>query len=293
MHINNLHPFVQWAGGKGQLLSEIRQRLPKTIERYAEPFIGGGAVLFEVLKNYHPSAVFISDINKELITAYRVVRDSVESLIQRLSRFQEEYIPMSHEDRKAYYLERRDDYNRIKVDHGLNDVECAALLLFLNKTCFNALYRVNKSGLFNVPHGSYRNPTICDAENLRLASECLKHARIVHGNYTVSWPFVNRDTFVYMDPPYRPLKTGGFTAYTEYPFGDNEQKRLADYANYLNGIGAKVMLSNSDPKNTDPKDNFFEDIYPGFTIERVWASRAINRDAKGRGKITELLIRNY
>ena len=200
-------PFLKWAGGKGQLLSEIEKYYPfedGKITKYAEPFVGGGAVLFDILSKYELEAVYISDINTELINAYKVIRDKVEPLIEMLSVMQNEYVPMDTDGRKAYYADKRARFNELKLndDDGLS-VEKAALMIFLNKTCFNGLYRVNKKGLFNVPMGAYKNPLICDAENLRCICELLKKVQIECRDYRQCAECVDKKTFVYIDPPYR------------------------------------------------------------------------------------------
>ena len=292
-------PFVKWAGGKGQLLADIRKAYPaqlgKSIKKYAEPFVGGGAVLFNVLGNYNLEAVYISDINAELMNTYLTIRDDVKSLIELLSVLQTEYLPMEDEARKTYYYKKRDRYNELKVNGDSADkLESAALLIFLNRTCFNGLYRVNRKGLFNVPMGAYKKPTICDADNLAAISSALKKVTIVCGDYRESRSFIDKDTFVYFDPPYRPLNaTSSFTSYTEDTFEDAAQRELAEYVQELDKVGACVMVSNSDPKNTNPNDNFFDDLYAQQQINRVSASRMINSNAGSRGKISELLICNY
>lgn len=290
-------PFLKWAGGKGQLLREIEAYYPfgPDITKYAEPFVGGGAVLFDILSRYDLEAVYISDINAELINTYRVVRDEIDGLIALLSRYQTEYPPLDTEARRAYYNRMRDRFNTLKTDCGTPEsVEKAALMIFLNRTCFNGLYRVNRRGLFNVPVGDYARPLICDEENLRAASECLQPATIVCGDYRESAAFIDERTFVYFDPPYRPLTdTSSFTAYTELPFDDAQQIELAQFAEEMHRKGAKIVLSNSDPKNVCAEDDFFDSIYAPRQIRRVEAARMINRNSGARGKIHELLISNF
>lgn len=290
-------PFLKWAGGKGQLLNEIKKYYPfnNGITKYAEPFVGGGAVLFDILANYDLKEIYISDINVELMNTYRIIRDNIESLIDILYSIQNEFLPMNTDDRKTYYTKMRDRFNDLKVNGDENvNIEKAALMIFLNKTCFNGLYRVNKKGLFNVPMGAYKNPLICDENNLRAASEKLQKVTIVCGDYKQSADFIDENTFVYFDPPYRPLnETSGFTAYTENLFNDEEQIELAKFVDVMNKKGAKIVVSNSDPKNTNAEDNFFEDIYANHTIKRVEANRMINSKGASRGKIKELLISNF
>lgn len=291
-------PFLKWAGGKGQLLSEIEKYYPfesKKITKYAEPFVGGGAVLFDILSKYNLESVYISDINAELINTYRIIRDDVNVLIDMLKVMQNEFVPMDTENRKMYYLAKRARFNDLKVngDETIN-IEKAALMIFLNKTCFNGLFRVNKKGLFNVPMGSYKNPMICDEDNLIAVSEKLQNVTIVCGDYREAVNFIDEDTFVYFDPPYRPITdTASFTAYTENLFNDEEQIELAKFVDDMHRKGAKVVVSNSDPKNSNINDNFFDNIYSTHKIKRVEAARMINSNSAARGKIKELLISNF
>lgn len=292
-------PFIKWAGGKGQLLPEIRKVYPKelgkNIKKYAEPFIGGGAVLFDVLSRYDLDEVYISDINKELINTYRIIRTHPDELISMLKELEKEHLSYDGTGRKEYYYKNRNRYNELKQSYkGEPCVELAALFIYLNKTCFNGLYRVNSDGLYNTPAGSYKNPLICDEKNIRNVSKALQKVRIVCGDYKESLGFIDENTFVYFDPPYRPLtETASFTAYTEGLFSDENQRELAEYVSVLSEKGAKVAISNSDPKNTNKDDNFFDDLYSEQHVDRVSATRAINSKGSGRGKISELLITNY
>lgn len=278
-------PFLKWAGGKGQLLPEIEKYYPFNngeITKYAEPFVGGGAVLFDILSKYDLDAVYISDINSDLINAYRVVRDSIDELICLLEQMQSEFADMNTDDRKTYYLSKRNRFNDLKqVEDEHFKVERAALMIFLNRTCFNGLYRVNRKGLFNVPIGSYKNPLICDETNLRAVSHKLQNVTIVCGDYRESADFIDEKTFVYFDPPYRPLTdTANFTAYTEELFNDEEQRQLAKFVDEIDKNGARILVSNSDPKNNNTNDNFFEEIYCNHTITRVEATRMINSNGQ-------------
>lgn len=291
-------PFLKWAGGKGQLLTKIKAYYSfeeGKITKYAEPFIGGGAVLFDILSKYQLDEVYISDINADLINTYKAIRDNVDEVISCLKSMEEMFLPFEIEARKNYFYQQRDKFNRLKSEaHNNFDLEKAALMIFLNKTCFNGLYRVNKKGLFNVPMGSYKKPTICDEKNLRAVSECLQNVIIVHGDYKQSDSFIDSNTFVYFDPPYRPITdSASFTAYTEYDFNDKEQIELAEFVDKINKKGAKIVISNSDPKNIDENDDFFDEIYSSHRIKRVDATRMINSNAKKRGKIKELLISNF
>ena len=294
----SVKPFLKWAGGKSQLLKEIEKYYPfdnAFITKYAEPFVGGGAVLFDVLSKYDLTDIYISDINTELINTYAIVRDHIEELIKLLKKYQLEYIPLEAEDRKSYYIAKREQFNYLKVNGNETEIiEKAALMIFLNKTCFNGLYRVNKKGLFNVPMGAYKNPLICDEKNLYAVSEKLQNVRIVCGDYRKSADFIDEHTFVYFDPPYRPLtETASFTAYTENLFNDKEQIELAEFVDSMHKKGAKIVVSNSDPKNSNTEDDFFDNIYSAHKIKRVEATRMINCNSESRGKIKELLISNF
>ncbi len=291
-------PFVKWAGGKTALLESIKKNYPKglgkEISKYCEPFVGGGAVLFDILSNYDMKEVYISDSNEELINVYKTIRNNVDELIDSLKKIENEYIPLSDNKRKEYYYEKREDYNRYILKDIVDEVYGSALFIFLNRTCFNGLYRVNKKGLFNVPMGSYKNPRICDEKNLRSISDKLKKVKIVCASYYKSYNFIDENTLVYFDPPYRPLtKTAAFTSYDKTSFDDNMQIELANYYRKVSGEGAVAILSNSDPKNIDDNDNFFDDLYKGFIINRVEAKRRINSKASKRGNVSELLITNY
>lgn len=293
-----LHPFLKWVGGKRQLLGEISKFYPFEdlhITKYAEPFIGGGAVLFDILSKYHVESVYISDLNPDLINAYVVVQNQVDDLIPLLYTYQNEFWALESDDRKKYYCARRERFNELKmVTKPEANVEKAALMLFLNRTCFNGLYRVNRNGHFNAPIGSYKHPVICNEPNLRKVSEKLQGVEIVCGDYHLAGDFIDDRTFVYFDPPYRPLSvTAKFTDYTSTLFDDQSQRELARFVKEQDRKGARILLSNSDPKNSDPDDNFFEEIYSQFMIERVEAVRLINSNRRLRGRIKELLISNF
>ncbi len=289
--LTKVHPIVKWAGGKGQIVNEIVARYPKDlgndIDKYAEPFIGGGAVLFDVLSNYKMREVYISDINPELINMYKSVRAHVDALLEMLHVFEEKYLARDTASRKEFFYEKRARYNELINDGTSKDsIESAALFIFLNHTCFNGLYRVNKKGLFNVPSGAYKNPKICDEENLRKISSLLQNVEMVCADYKKSANFIDDKTFAYFDPPYRPLnQTSSFTNYTAGGFDDNAQKELADFVQKLINKGAHVLLSNSDPKNENQNDDFFDELYGRQIIHRIAASRMINSKANGRGKI--------
>ena len=287
-------PFVKWVGGKSQLLDEIREKYPSQIEKYCEPFVGGGAVLFDVLGKFKPKKVLINDINKELINTYKQIRDNCENLIAQLSEIQNRYKSQSLEENKAYFYEKRERYNELKVNGDeAENLEKAALFIFLKKPCFNGLYRVNSKGLFNVPFNNAKNPLLCDEENLRACSKLLQNVEMKVGDYKECGTFIDKKTFVYIDPPYRPLtQTAAFTSYSENGFADKEQIELGNFITEISRKGAVVLASNSDPKNADKNDDFFDKLYANFKIERVSASRMINSNAKKRGSINELLISN-
>ena len=291
-------PFVKWAGGKTSLIPQITKYFPfelrnGKIEKYIEPFVGGGAVLIDILQKYDVKQAYAFDINKDLINCYNVIKYKVEDLIQKLDKKEKNFLPLGIDERQKYFYDIRTKYNSYFLNDEL-DVERASEFIFLNRTCFNGLYRVNKSGKFNVPFGKYKNPTICDSRNLRNLSILFKNTIFKYGDYKESESLIDENTFVYFDPPYRPLSvTSGFTSYTKEDFNDENQKELAKYYNKLNVKNAKLMLSNSNPKNTDENDDFFENIYKGFNINEVSAKRMINSNAKGRGEISELLITNY
>ena len=296
--MKTVKPFVKWAGGKNSLIPQITKYYPFElkngfIERYIEPFVGGGAVLIDILQKYEIKEAYAFDINIDLINCYNVIKNNVEELINELKKKEKNFIALNDEERQNYFYDIRAEYNSYKLNDKL-DVKRASEFIFLNRTCFNGLYRVNKDGKFNVPCGKYKNPTICDSNNLRNLSELIKNVIFEYGDYRKSEKYVNNNTFVYFDPPYRPLSaTSGFTSYTKEDFNDDNQKELANYFYKLDLKNAKLMLSNSNPKNVNKDDNFFENIYKGFVINEVSAKRMINSNAKGRGEISELLITNY
>lgn len=292
-------PFVKWAGGKGQLLNIFEEYYPMAlregnIKRYIEPFVGGGAVLFEVLQNYKIEEAFIFDINKDLINTYVVIKKNVNELIELLKDVESNYLKLSKDNRKKMFYEIREAYNSSILKSNQPDIERAVQFIFLNRTCYNGLYRVNRKGIFNVPFGDYKNPTICNEQNLYAASTLLQKVHIFAGDYRDSIKYVDRFTFVYFDPPYRPLNvTSNFTSYSSFDFTDEDQILLAHFFSELNDKGALIMLSNSDPKNENTDDNFFDELYSQFYIHRINAKRTINSNGKRRGLVSELLITNY
>ena len=256
-----LKPFVKWVGGKSQLIDELEKMLlaneEKTLTKYCEPMVGGGALLFNILSKYDFKELYISDINPELINAYNAIKNNVDKLITKLKEMQLAFLPMDENGRKYYYYSVRDKFNATKLT-DITAISKAAYFIFLNKTCFNGLYRVNKKGQFNVPMGTYKNPTICDEENLLNISKVLKNVTIVCGDYSLAKEFIDQNTFVYLDPPYRPIsETSAFTSYNSDTFDDNQQIRLAKFIDEINSKGARIVLSNSDPKNVNKEDTFF------------------------------------
>ena len=291
-------PFLKWAGGKGQLLSQLSEHLPERISRepftYIEPFVGGGAMLFYMLQHFgNIKKAVINDINEDLILTYRTVKDDVEALISKLAKIEEDYFAIVEQDKRSQlFYEIREQYNQ----HDGNAIERVSQLIFLNKTCFNGLFRVNKRGQFIVPFGKYANPTICNAEVLRADSQLLQSAQveICQGDYAQILRHIDGLTFVYLDPPYRPLDaTSSFTAYAKGDFNDDDQRALAAFCHQLSDAGCYWMESNADCSAKNPEDTFFEELYKDFRIERVYASRFINANPEKRGKLTELLIKNY
>ena len=301
---NVVKPILKWAGGKGQLLEQIAKHLPQEliedkIDCYIEPFIGGGAVFFWIAQNFNIKEFYLSDINQELILLYKTIQKDVNSLVEELKKIENEYLILNEEKRKIYFLNKRESYNNFKDKIDIKNFDIswfsrAAQIIFLNRTCFNGLFRVNKKGYFNVPFGNYKNPRICHTDNLISASKLLQKATIQYFDFTEIQSLATPKTFVYFDPPYRPLtKTASFKSYSQFDFNDEDQIRLASFYQKLDRQGTKLMLSNSDPKNIDKNDNFFDELYSDFTINRIQANRMINSKASNRGAISELLITNY
>lgn len=297
----NAKPVLKWAGGKGMLLPQITQYLPVklkcgAIERYIEPFIGGGAVFFDIANNYHFKEAYLFDINPELVILYNVIKHNTDDLIETLFELQHKY--NVSENKANFYYSVRDEYNSFDktVDANIYNkdfIKRAAFTVCLNRTCFNGLYRVNSKGLFNVPIGKYKNPRILDSNNLKEVSKALQYATIMQTDFAKVLDYVNKNAFVYYDPPYRPLNAGSFNSYTVDGFNDCEQKRLRDVFAQVDKIGALQMLSNSDPTNYNSTDTFFDDLYARYNIRRIWAKRMINSDSSGRNAVRELLITNY
>ncbi|XRP96615.1 DNA adenine methylase [Methanocaldococcus sp. 16A] len=285
-------PFLKWAGGKTQILKQIDENLPNElkegkIKKYIEPFVGGGAVLFYLLQKYEFKEIIINDINEDLMLCYKVVKNDVDRLIEELSSLRDKFLSLDNEKRKEFYYKIRDEFNKTKNEY--DDVKRVAQFIFLNKTCYNGLYRVNKKGEFNVPYGRYKNPKIFDENNLKMVSKLLKNVIIICGDFEIVDKYVDEKSFVYLDPPYKPLnKTSSFTSYTKYDFNDSDQIRLAKFYRKLDNRGTKLMLSNS--YNIE----FFRKLYEGFNIKKVVAKRMINcKGNKRKNDVYELLIMNY
>lgn len=293
-------PFVKWVGGKSQLIEQLEALLPADFDSwenvtYIEPFVGGGAMLFHMLQKYkNISTAVINDINPDLTTCYRTVRDNPDKLVNSLKEIQKEYYSIKSKDEKCqFFLLMREEFNK----KNLGDIENTTLFFFLNRTCFNGLYRVNKSGLFNVPFGKYETPTICDPQTIYADSKLLQNVEIITGDYQETLRYANGNSFFYFDPPYRPLSaTSNFNDYSKEVFNDIAQRRLKSFCDTIQNAGHMFMLSNSDCSSANPEDTFFEDLYlveDYYNMSRVMASRNVNANGKKRGKITEIVVRNY
>jgi DNA adenine methylase len=289
--------FLKWAGGKGQLIEAIRESLPLDFAEkkgicYVEPFVGGGAVLFWMLENFaNIKKVVVNDINSDLINVYKVVKQDSKNLVLLLNRLQVEYFALKNQDdRKKYYLEKRSEFNLRKS----NEHVCASLLIFLNRTCYNGLYRVNGNNEFNVPFGRHKNPGICDNGSIHACSALLQRVTLLNADFSATQKYAGKNSFYYFDPPYKPVsKTSSFTSYAAGNFDDDEQERLAGFCRKIHKMNARWLLSNSDLKNMMSGNNYFETLYHGFHIKPVKAKRNINSVSSKRGKISELLISNY
>lgn len=290
-------PFLKWAGGKTQLITQIKNNLPEIVFKekftYIEPFVGSGAVLFWLLSEFpNMKKAVINDINKELIDTYEVIAQNPHDLIYILEILQNEYHELegNQEDKKQYYYEKRNLFN----SREQGKIEQSALFIFLNRTCFNGLYRVNRKNEFNVPIGSYKKPTICDRENILAVSNVLQKVEIICGDFEQTIDYVGENTLFYFDPPYKPLsETSSFNSYAKDEFNDDEQIRLRNFCKKLSEEGHKWILSNSDVKGKDKNNRFFDELYADFHIERVLAKRNINANPEKRGVLNELLITSY
>jgi len=288
----NSKPFLKWAGGKTKLIPEIYSNLPEnfsSIDTYIEPFVGGGALLFWILRTFpNIKNAIINDINKDLTNSYNIIKNNSKELIEKLKNISDKY-NLSGDKSLFFYNIRKEFNSRIN-----SELIQTVYLIFLNRTCFNGLFRVNSKNEFNVPFGKYPNPRICDEKNILEVSEILQKVIILSGDYTNTFNYINKNSFFYFDPPYKPLsKTASFNAYSVDSFNDDEQYRLKDFCDKLNKNNIKWILSNSDVKNINPEDNFFDELYRDYNINRVLMKRTINSDASKRGQIFELLIKNY
>ena len=289
-------PFLKWAGGKTQLIEQIKQQLPDTIKTdkftYIEPFVGSGAVLFWMLEEYpNLEKAIINDINEDLTNAYLTIKHNVRELIDILKVWEVEYHSLTEDEKakKEYYYEKRSLFNTRASDQTTH----SAIFIFLNRTCFNGLYRVNRKNEFNVPIGSYKKPQICNEENLLAVSEVLQKVEILNGDFSETKHYADENTFFYFDPPYKPLsETSSFNSYAKDEFDDAEQVRLKEFCDLLDNQNHKWILSNSDVKGKDINNNFFDELYSEYNITRVNATRRINANPEKRGALKELLITN-
>jgi DNA adenine methylase len=269
--------FIKWAGGKTQLLAQLEPLLPKKIDRYFEPFLGSGAVFFFIVQKYEPKEVLLSDTNEYLIITYQVIKEDVTALIKRLKQHKAEY----NKDPKTYYYVVRE-----QNPSTLSKIDIAARLIFLNRTCFNGLYRVNSKGKFNVPIGNYKNPDIVQEEKLLRVSKLLKKVTLKVLSFEEIVPLAKKGDFVYFDPPYYPLHRASFTKYTKDDFLELQQESLKEVFDALTTKKVLCMESNSDTK-------FIRDLYKDYHIVTVRARRLINSQSAGRGEINEVVILNY
>ena len=290
-------PFIKWVGGKSQLITQLEALLPADFDSkddvtYIEPFVGGGAMMFYMLQTHkNITRAVINDINPDLAICYQIVRDQPNELIRSLNAIQEKfYVIQDEEAQKEYFLQMRERFNAKPAD----PIENTTLFFFLNRTCFNGLYRVNKSGKFNVPFGRYKKPLICDADTILADSQLLQRVTILTGDFEQTFEHVGVNSFFYFDPPYRPLSdTSSFKDYSKESFNDEAQIRLKKFCDRLHGAKIPFMLSNSDCSGENGNDRFFDELYKAYDISRVWAARSINSNGAKRGKLTEILVRNY
>jgi DNA adenine methylase len=290
MSNNKAKPFVKWAGGKRGIIDtlELKGFIPKKFNRYFEPMVGAGAVFFHIAENYNPKKCIISDINSDLINTYKAIKKGVNELIHEVSKIKEDFY--NSDKRSEFYYKKRDEFNKLKKDKKNHLIYQAALFLFLNKTCFNGLYRVNKKDEFNVPFGRYKNPSIYDEDNLRRISKILQNTTILNQDFEEAVKDTKKGDFVYFDPPYVPLsKTSDFTSYTKMDFRLDDQKRLARVVNDLAKKGCYVMESNS---SSDEIKNIFEE-YQNLNIYTIDAPRFISCKSDGRKPVEESVINNY
>jgi DNA adenine methylase len=303
--MQKIKPFIKWVGGKSQLLEQYESFYPQDLKNgcvkdYIEPFLGGGALFFSISEKYNIRNAYLTDLNRDLILSYKVIQKKAEVLLDFLKDYQEIYYKTKEDKRNELFLSIRKHFNeqRFEINYkkfSENWIPRVAQFIFLNKTCFNGLFRLNSKGEFNVPFGKYKTASICDEENILAVSNALQRAEVIYAEYSYCYKKVNDSSFVYFDPPYRPITpTSNFTTYTGSEFSDKQQIELAQFFQKLDKEkGAKLMLSNSDSTNINPKDDFFKKAYSGYNIFKVSANRAVNCNGTKRGKINELLITNY
>lgn len=299
-----IKPFIKWAGGKTQLIEQIRQNFPNElkigkIKNYYEPFLGGGACFLMLSNEFQFDRICLSDINHELILTYLVVQRDVDLLIDFITEYKNRYSSLTEKKKEEYYYEMRNAYNlnRFSINYkryNQNWIPRAAQLIFLNKTCFNGLFRINQKGDFNVPFGKRYNPNVFDSNNLIEIAKLLGRSEIETSDFSSISNKELSDSFVFLDPPYRPLfNDSNFTSYTKGDFKEIDQIRLAKLINDIDNRGAKIMLTNSDPENKTKHDDFFFKHYSKFNIRKISTSRMINNNFGKRKLITDLLITNY
>lgn len=268
------HPFLKWAGGKRQLIPQLNKYIPSSYNRYIEPFVGGGALFFYLL----PLKAILIDNNFELINCFKVIKDNVDDLIISLKK---------HKYEKGYYYKIRAMDRNLQIYSKLSNIERASRTIYLNKTGFNGLYRVNSKGFFNVPFGRHQNPTICDEDNLRAVNKVLKNVKIMHGSFEMCLEFAEKNDFIYLDPPYYPIsETALFTSYTKQDFGKDSQLKLFEIFKKLDQMGCKLLLSNS-------YCDFILELYKDYKFITMKAKRAINSVSSKRGQINEVLVTNF
>jgi len=276
-------PFLKWVGGKTKLVPELVEMFPKKFDNYFEPFVGGGALFYEVIQKYNVGFSNINDINKKLIVAYKQIKQNPKELISLLKTIDDEYKKLSLEEQEKYFYSIRKKYNEEIID----DKTTASYLIFLNKTCFNGMYRENSKGQYNIPFGDQKNPNICDKENILAVSKCLENTEITNYSFEESVEKCKKNDLVYFDPPYYPVNaTSSFTGYSKSSFGEIEQKKLKEVFADLANRGCFVMLSNSHTP-------FIEELYKDFHINYRYAARSINSKGDKRGKIKEVVVTNY
>ncbi len=305
-------PFLKWAGGKKQVINFMDDKLLKDIDKsgiiesYVEPFLGGGALFFHLISDYKIEQAYLGDINKELILTYKIIRDKPKKLISKLKSCSNAYSKMNQDERRIYFNDIRKDFNNSLdnfdyVNFSYDHIIRSAQMIFLNRSCYNGLYRVNKIGKFNVPIGKYKNPLICDEINIINVHEAFKKVDFLiidDKDFSDSKKCINENSFVYLDPPYLPIKKNSFTSYSSEGFGIKEQEKLSKFCKFIDDNGARFILSNSDPKNHDPNNNFFKDTYGKLNLkkcnhDKVEVRRSINSKGNKRGPINELLIWNF